>query len=49
MRKGDVYTDRHYIVLAVASGALAAISIYEDILNEGVRNLNRTYMSCSSL
>ena len=29
---GDVDTDRHYVVLAVASGALAAISIYEDIL-----------------
>lgn len=29
---GDVDTDRHHVVLAVASGALAAISIYEDIL-----------------
>ena len=29
---GDVDTDRHYVVLAVANGALAAISIYEDIL-----------------
>ena len=29
---GDVDTDRHYVVLAVANGALGAISIYEDIL-----------------
>jgi len=36
MRKGDVYTDRHYIVLAVASWALAAISIYEDILKKAL-------------
>ena len=33
---GDVDTDRHYIVLAVASGALAAISIYEDILKNAL-------------
>lgn len=33
---GDVDTDRHYVVLAVASGALAAISIYEDILKTDI-------------
>jgi thioredoxin reductase len=33
---GDVDTDRHYVVLAVASGALAAISIYEDILKRAL-------------
>jgi thioredoxin reductase len=31
---GDVDTDRHYVVLALASGAVAAISIYEDILKK---------------
>ena len=34
---GDVDTDRHYVVLAVANGALAAISIYEDILKTALR------------
>ncbi len=33
---GDVDTDRHYVVFAVASGALAAISIYEDILKRAL-------------
>jgi len=33
---GDVDTDRHYVVLAVASGAIAAISIYEDILKNAL-------------
>jgi thioredoxin reductase len=35
---GDVDTDRHYVVLAVASGAVAAISIYEDILKTALEN-----------
>jgi thioredoxin reductase len=35
---GDVDTDRHFVVLAVASGALAAISICEDILKEALQN-----------
>lgn len=34
---GDVDSDRHYVVLAVAAGALAAISIYEKMLREGIR------------
>jgi thioredoxin reductase len=34
---GDIDTDRHYIVLAVASGALAAISIYEQMLKDAIR------------
>jgi thioredoxin reductase len=33
---GDIDTDRHYIVLAAASGALAAISIYEKMLGEAI-------------
>ena len=28
---GDIDTDRHYATLAAASGALAAISIYEEL------------------
>jgi thioredoxin reductase len=35
---GDVDTDRHYVVLAVASGAVAAISIYQDILKKALEN-----------
>ena len=31
---GDIDTDRHYAILAAASGALAAISIYEELLKE---------------
>jgi thioredoxin reductase len=34
---GDIDTDRHYVVLAAASGALAAISIYEKILKDAIR------------
>ena len=34
---GDVDTDRHYAVLAAASGALAAISIYEDLLKQAIK------------
>ena len=33
---GDIDTDRHYVVLAAASGALAAISIYEKMLKEAI-------------
>jgi thioredoxin reductase len=39
---GDVDTDRHYVVLAAASGALAAISIYEEILKEAIRTVKIT-------
>jgi thioredoxin reductase len=35
---GDVDTDRHYVVFAAASGAVAAISIYEKLLKEAIRN-----------
>lgn len=35
---GDVDTDRHYIVFAAASGAVAAISIYEELLKAAIRN-----------
>jgi hypothetical protein len=35
---GDVDTDRHYVVFAAASGAVAAISIYELLLKEAIRN-----------
>lgn len=31
---GDIDLDRHYIVLAAAAGARAAISIYEELLKE---------------
>jgi thioredoxin reductase len=34
---GDIDTDRHYAVLASASGALAAISIYERILKDAIK------------
>ena len=34
---GDVDCDRHYVVLAAAAGALAAIAIYESILKESIR------------
>lgn len=34
---GDIDTDRHYVVFAVASGALAAISIYEQMLKDAIR------------
>jgi thioredoxin reductase len=34
---GDIATDRHYVVLAAASGALAAISIYENLLKDAIR------------
>ncbi|TVP39291.1 NAD(P)/FAD-dependent oxidoreductase [Candidatus Nitrosocosmicus arcticus] len=33
---GDLDTDRHYAILATASGALAAISIYEDLLKDAI-------------
>jgi thioredoxin reductase len=34
---GDIDTDRHYAVLAAASGALAAISIYEELLKGAIK------------
>jgi thioredoxin reductase len=34
---GDLDTDRHYAILAAASGALAAISIYEDLLKDAIK------------
>lgn len=34
---GDIDTDRHYAVLAAASGALAAISIYEELLKSAIK------------
>ena len=34
---GDLDTDRHYAILASASGALAAISIYEDLLKQAIK------------
>jgi thioredoxin reductase len=34
---GDIATDRHYVVLAAASGALAAISIYETLLKDSIK------------
>lgn len=33
---GDIDTDRHYAVLATASGTIAAINIYEDLLKESI-------------
>jgi thioredoxin reductase len=39
---GDIDTDRHYIVLAAASGALAAISIYEEMLKDAVGAVKKT-------
>ena len=39
---GDIATDRHYVVLAAASGALAAISIYERLLKDAIkRNMTK--------
>lgn len=38
---GDADTDRHYIVFAVASGAVAAISIYEELLKDAIRNTKK--------
>lgn len=35
---GDLDTDRHYIVFAAASGAVAAISIYEQLLKDAIKN-----------
>ena len=35
---GNVDTDRYYVVLAVASGAVAVTSIYEDILKKALEN-----------
>jgi thioredoxin reductase len=35
---GDIATDRHYVVLAAASGALAAISIYEALLKDAIKS-----------
>jgi thioredoxin reductase len=34
---GDIDTDRHYAILAAASGALAAISIYEELLKDAIK------------
>jgi thioredoxin reductase len=34
---GDIDIDRHYVILASASGALAAISIYEDLLKNAIK------------
>lgn len=34
---GDVDNDRHYIVFAAASGVVAALSIYEELLRDAVR------------
>ena len=39
---GDFYTDRHYAIPAAASGALAAISIYEELLKNAIR-INRQH------
>lgn len=36
---GDVDTDRHFVVLATASGAVAAISIYEEILKRVIKDM----------
>jgi thioredoxin reductase len=38
---GDIDTDRHYIVLAAASGALAAISIYEEMLKDAIGSVKK--------
>lgn len=35
---GDADTDRHYAILASASGALAAISIYEKLLKSAIKS-----------
>src|ERR687889_418677 len=39
---GDIDTDRHYVVLAAASGALAAISIYEEMLKDAIKMVKTT-------
>src|SRR5215212_7261141 len=39
---GDIDTDRHYVILAAASGALAAISIYEEMLKDAIRVVKTT-------
>src|ERR687895_597980 len=39
---GDIDTDRHYVILAAASGALAAISIYEEMLKDAIRMVKTT-------
>jgi thioredoxin reductase len=36
---GDADTDRHFAILASASGALAAISIYEKLLKSGIKSI----------
>lgn len=36
---GDADTDRHFAILASASGALAAISIYEKLLKSGLKSI----------
>ena len=36
---GDADTDRHYAILASASGAIAAISIYEKLLKSGIKSI----------
>ncbi|MGN6629615.1 MAG: NAD(P)/FAD-dependent oxidoreductase [Candidatus Nitrosocosmicus sp.] len=36
---GDIDTDRHYAILAAASGALAAISIYEQLLKDAIKSI----------
>ncbi len=33
---GDIDTDRHYAVLATASGTIAAVNIYEELLKESI-------------
>jgi thioredoxin reductase len=38
---GDIDTDRHYVVLAAASGTLAAVSIYEEILKDAIKSLKQ--------
>jgi thioredoxin reductase len=35
---GDVDTDRHFIAFAVAGGVVAAISIYERLLKDAIRD-----------
>lgn len=40
---GDLDTDRHYIVFAAASGAVAAISIYEQLLKDAIRNTKEKF------
>ena len=40
---GDLDTDRHYVVFAAASGAVAAISIYEQLLKDAIRNTKEKF------